>query len=656
MIGKILAWSVQKILRHSLAVVLLFIPLTGGALWYTLENLKLKTDYTDLISDDLPFHARWVEYKEEFPQVTDTLVIVFEGLSPAENLQIAAQFKEKLSQNKELFSHVFNLSSPGESQAFLEVRPKLDYSELLPGEKPISYLKTELEELEIQHTGLNVSLTGAAALAYEEMQNIAKSIGWASALSILVTALIFGMALGSFRITFMTMIGLVVGLVFTGAFAALSIGYLNMISIAFAVLFIGLGLDYSLHLFLRYRELRADGISHRPAMIESIQEVGQSLWLCAITTCAGFYAFIPTSYKGVAELGIISGTGMFINFFIQVTLLPALINLWPHKEMKALKPNPIGQWLNKKVLSYFKFIRWGTLVVGLISLFFTLQLRFDPNPLSLQDPTTEALQTFEKLMKDSERSPWTIKVLENDFEKAQKLVAELEKKPEVSEVMWLGGFPYPPEYLPDEIKQRFVNEKGVYRIEVFPKENMNDVDAMRRFANAVLPLAPQATDDPVTIPLTADAVVQALIEAGLLALLFTLIILLFSLRSFRDSLLALTPLILGGLITLMILELSGQNLNFANIIVLPLLLGIAMDSGIHVITKYRKSARENPIAGSTSRALFFSALVNVTSFGTLAFAEHRGMSSMGVLLSVGLALMLLCTFVILPAFLKTAKS
>lgn len=656
MIGKILAWSVQKILRHSLAVVLLFIPLTGGALWYTLENLKLKTDYTDLISDDLPFHARWVEYKEEFPQVTDTLVIVFEGLSPAENLQIAAQFKEKLSQNKELFSHVFNLSSPGESQAFLEVRPKLDYSELLPGEKPISYLKTELEELEIQHTGLNVSLTGAAALAYEEMQNIAKSIGWASALSILVTALIFGMALGSFRITFMTMIGLVVGLVFTGAFAALSIGYLNMISIAFAVLFIGLGLDYSLHLFLRYRELRADGISHRPAMIESIQEVGQSLWLCAITTCAGFYAFIPTSYKGVAELGIISGTGMFINFFIQVTLLPALINLWPHKEMKALKPNPIGQWLNKKVLSYFKFIRWGTLVVGLISLFFTLQLRFDPNPLSLQDPTTEALQTFEKLMKDSERSPWTIKILENDFEKAQKLVAELEKKPEVSEVMWLGGFPYPPEYLPDEIKQRFVNEKGVYRIEVFPKENMNDVDAMRRFANAVLPLAPQATDDPVTIPLTADAVVQALIEAGLLALLFTLIILLFSLRSFRDSLLALTPLILGGLITLMILELSGQNLNFANIIVLPLLLGIAMDSGIHVITKYRKSARENPIAGSTSRALFFSALVNVTSFGTLAFAEHRGMSSMGVLLSVGLALMLLCTFVILPAFLKTAKS
>jgi predicted RND superfamily exporter protein len=114
----------------------------------------------------------------------------------------------------------------------------------------------------------------------------------------------------------------------------------------------------------------------------------------------------------------------------------------------------------------------------------------------------------------------------------------------------------------------------------------------------------------------------------------------------------MTPLVLGGLLTIIVMKFTGQDFNFANIVVLPLLLGIAMDSGIHVIHRYRLSSEENPIAGSTSRAMFFSALVNISSFGTLALAAHRGMSSMGVLLSLGLAFMLICTFVVLPALIR----
>jgi predicted RND superfamily exporter protein len=454
------------------------------------------------------------------------------------------------------------------------------------------------------------------------------------------------------------MLGLGVGLLFTAAFAAVAIGYLNMISIAFAVLFIGLGLDYSLHLFLRYREFFASGMKHDEALVKAVSQVGQSLWLCAITTCAGFYAFVPTDYKGVAQLGIISGTGMFINFFIQISLLPALVHLFPHQpgSLKPFAPSRMGAWFSRQIQVHSLKIRWASLAIAIFGIWAATQMRFDPNPLSLQDPNTQALKTFERLMGDEGRSPWTAKVVERDRQKAEQMVSKLQTLPEVSQVLWAGGFGAPEEHLPKDLLERFKNSDGDYRIEIFAKENLNDLAAMRKFKDAILPVAPNATDDPVTIPLTADAVVEAFVQAGVLALLLTFLVILWSLANLRDSLLAMTPLVLGGLMTVIVMWLWGEDFNFANIVVLPLLLGIAMDSGIHVIHRFRLSSDENPIAGSTSRAMFFSALVNISSFGTLALAAHRGMSSMGILLSIGLAFMLTCTFVVLPAMLNSSEA
>jgi predicted RND superfamily exporter protein len=654
LVGRSLVRWVSWVQKRALLVVLAFVPLTAATTYYVVNHLKLETDYADLISDDLDFHARWVEYKTQFPNVTDTLWVVIEGGSATQNHQRAADLIERAQANKNLFPYAYNLTQSDDPRGFLELRPDLNFNDLLPGEASLQWLQREMRNIEAAYPGAQVAMTGAAALAYEEMQNIARAVGVAGVLSFLITAILLWMGLGSIRMAFITMMGLVVGLVFTGAFAAVSIGYLNMISIAFAVLFIGLGLDYSLHLFLRYREFLTSGASHDEALKKAVSQVGQSLWLCAITTCAGFYAFVPTDYKGVAQLGIISGTGMFINFFIQISLLPALVHLFPHRpgSLKPFAPSRVGAWFTHKIQQHAFRIRWASLAVGVLGIWAATHMQFDPNPLSLQDPNTQALKTYEKLMNESDRSPWTAKILEGDRARAEKIASELQKLPEVAQVLWAGSLGAPEQYLPKEVLERFKNSEGTYRLEVFAKENLNDLNAMRRFKDAILPIAPNATDDPVTIPLTADAVVEAFAEAGVLALVLTFLVIFWSLAKLRDTVFAMTPLVLGGLLTIIVMKFTGQDFNFANIVVLPLLLGIAMDSGIHVIHRYRLSSEENPIAGSTSRAMFFSALVNISSFGTLALAAHRGMSSMGVLLSLGLAFMLICTFVVLPALIR----
>ena len=122
---------------------------------------------------------------------------------------------------------------------------------------------------------------------------------------------------------------LLVGLACTAGFATAAIGSLNLISVAFAVLYIGLGVDYAIHLSLRYRELVRLGAAHGEALDTAAADTGASLVLCAATTGLAFYAFVPTEFAGVSELGIISGTGMFVSLAATLTVLPALLTLMP---------------------------------------------------------------------------------------------------------------------------------------------------------------------------------------------------------------------------------------------------------------------------------------------------------------------------------------
>ena len=204
--------------------------------------------------------------------------------------------------------------------------------------------------------------------------------------------------------------------------------------------------------------------------------------------------------------------------------------------------------------------------------------------------------------------------------------------------------------LPDEIKQEWITPDGRARIQIFPKDGTPDNASLRRFTSAVLAVAPDATGTPVNIQASADAVTHAFAIAGAIAVAAISVLLLAVLRRVRDVALVLTPLALAGLVTLATATLLGMPLNFANIITLPLLLGIGVAFDIYFVMRWRAGAGDL-LRSSTARAILFSALTTGTAFGSLALSNHPGTSQMGKLLTLALAFTLLSTFIVLPALM-----
>jgi hypothetical protein len=192
--------------------------------------------------------------------------------------------------------------------------------------------------------------------------------------------------------------------------------------------------------------------------------------------------------------------------------------------------------------------------------------------------------------------------------------------------------------LPPALRQQWVTSDGRARIEVAPKGNTDDTEVLRSFARAVVTVYPNATGGPISILESSHTIVRAFFEAGLYALVSIAVLLWIVLRRFGDVLLTLVPLLLAGVVTLEICVLIGMPLNFANIIALPLLLGVGVAFKIYYIMAWR-SGRTDLLQSSLTRAVIWSALTTATAFGSLWLSQHPGTSSMGKLL----ALSLLCT-------------
>ena len=209
--------------------------------------------------------------------------------------------------------------------------------------------------------------------------------------------------------------------------------------------------------------------------------------------------------------------------------------------------------------------------------------------------------------------------------------------------------------LPGSLKQLWVTSDGRARVEVAPKGDTNDTEVLRSFARAVLAVYPNATGGPISILESSCTVVRAFLEAGFYALVSIAILLWIVLRRFGDVLLTLVPLLLAGVVTLEICVLIGMPLNFANIIALPLLLGVGVAFKIYYITAWR-SGRTNLLQSSLTRAVIWSALTTATAFGSLWLSQHPGTSSMGKLLALSLVCTLAAAVLFQPALMGKPRS
>lgn len=649
-------------------------------------------------------------------------------------------------------------SSP---RKFIELVPVLDYSRLQPASAPIAAIREAIQKVRQQgFADVHMRLTGRVALEHEEIGMAFRGALLAFGVALVVSALLLLIALHSLRLVLATVLTLLFGLTLTAAFAALAVQKLNLISMAFAVLYVGLGLDYALYLAMRYRELRQGGMPHREATPQAAEDVGAFLFVCAATTALGFLAFVPTSFTGIAGLGLISGAGMFISLIASLTLMPALLTVIPPSAMQASVSHRYTDKLLELPYRHADRIWKGMAALLLVALCFTPFARFDFDPLHLRDPDSESVKAFRDLLADPNLPVLTASAIVADAAAASALAAELRAVPEVRQVLTLADLvprdqaeklamledlaltlgpalstghewqviarpedaatldrlqiamqqaakqwqgdkaraaarlasalddlqtgakpaeavallrsnlldglgaqisqlrnallarPVTANDLPAWLRARWLSNDGHQRVEVQPRDTLDDNAAVQDFVTAVRRVAPDISGPPVGMLEAGRAVVQSFQQAFLYSLAAISLLLLLLLRSFRDTLLVLLPLFAAGILTMAASVITRTPFNFANVIALPLLLGVGVDYGVYLVQQARRlPPGANLLKISATRAVLFGALVTMANFGNLMLAGHPGMVSMGFLLTIGLGVILLCTLVLLPSLI-----
>jgi uncharacterized protein len=645
----------------------------------------------------------------------------------------------------------------------IDIYPVLDFGALQPGHSATEAVRKTAADAHLNSDyDATVRITGPIPLADAQFATLQQGLWLNSLITAMIVLIVLYLALQSVRIVLAVVVTIFVGLVTTAALGLLLVGAFNPISVAFAMLFVGLGADFAIQFSVRYRAQRYELHALNPSLVDGARYVGAPLTLAALAAAAGFFSFVPTDYRGVAELGLIAGVGMIVAYVASFTLLPVLLSLFKAPP----EPRPMGYsamaGADRFMHRHRTAIVAATSIVVLAALPSLVWLRFNFDPNSLQVPNVEAVTTLKELSGDPRLAFDTADVLTpaadagaaakrlsalpevastrnlDSFipsdqprklatirQAAAALDPALQAKPAakstdgddvaalkgdvkaLQEVAGEGSGPgadaakrlakdldalangspqlrqqaqavfiaplqislrllaaslHPQTVtradLPSDLVRQWTAPNGLVRTEIVPKGNTNDTATVRRFAQAVLSVEPNATGQAIEIYEWGNTVTTAFIKAGVLAICSIAILLWLVLQRIRDVLLTLIPLLVAGAATLEICALSGFALNYANIIALPALLGVGVAFKIYYVTAWRRG-EYNFLESSLTRAVFFSALMTATAFGSLWFSAHPGISSMGKLLALSLACTLASAALFQPALMgppRTAKA
>ncbi|MDB5923892.1 MAG: hopanoid biosynthesis-associated transporter HpnN [Betaproteobacteria bacterium] len=330
---------------------------------------------------------------------------------------------------------------PRELRRFVLVHPVLDYGSLEPGERATHTIRQTAADAGLTPAnGARVRLTGQVPLADEEFATLKEGLLLSATVTVVLVALLLWLALRSGRIIAAILISLFAGLVLTAGLGLALVGAFNPISIAFGVLFVGLGVDFGIQLSMSYRSQRFAHADLHEALREAGARVGGPLALAATSTALGFLAFLPTAYRGVAELGLIAGSGMLIAFAASTTLLPALLRvLKPPGEPASVGFAALAS-LERLVRVHHRRIVASCVLITIAGAAVLPQLRFDFNLLNLRSHKVESVATLLDLARDPQTTPNTIDVLAPDLDAADALARKLSDLPEVAQTLTLSSF------------------------------------------------------------------------------------------------------------------------------------------------------------------------------------------------------------------------
>jgi hopanoid biosynthesis associated RND transporter like protein HpnN len=644
-------------------------------------------------------------------------------------------------------------------------------------QQSVQRLRQLVAETRLEVPGMNVGVTGEPVLDFDEMQQSQRDTTTASIVSLVICAMIFIYGYNETGRPIKATICLVVGLAYTFAFATLVIGHLNILTITFLPMLIGLAIDFGVHLITRYEEELRHGKSEEAAMMKAMVFTGQGIFTGAFTTAGAFLAMGFTNFKGIQEMGIISGGGLLICLIPMMTLLPVLLMRGRQNAIDQLvgeEPKARARlenlWLDRPIL----VVCITAVLCGLAA----TQLRkvyFDYNLLHMQSAGLPAVKFEEKLINSAGKSVLFAAVIATNLDEAVRLeqqitnlpsvakkdgvvsmadylsgnqtgklqlIGEIKQElstihfaepdlqpvdiPELSRTLYsFAGYlgmaldsigtnepalaaqleslrnsvqslrkqmlsgsdaavdeharklaefqqalfddmretftalrnqdnsaPLRPEDLPKSLHDRFIGVTGKYLLQVYPEKDVWQRENQKEFIEQLRTIDPNVTGTPVQLLEYTELLKKSYEQAALYSLGAIVILVMFHFRSLTSVVIALTPVAIGSIWLGGIMGFFGIPLNPANIMTLPLVLGIGVTNGIHILNRFAEEQHASILARSTGKAVFVSGLTAIAGFGSLVLAKHQGIRSLGYVMATGVTTCMIAGLTFLPALLN----
>ncbi|MEK9817936.1 MAG: MMPL family transporter [Pseudomonadales bacterium] len=664
-----------------------------------------------------------------------------------------------LSSGLDMFEH----ESPGDFSAFYPlVDPdQTSFTELivvqgiqkldqpLPNAEIVASLESLIAPF-VKAGKVEIALTGEVVLAHEEIGAALSGIEIAGLLSLILLLLILGLGLRSWPLITIIFVKLLLGTSLTLGLATMIVGSFNTLSMLFVVMFFGLGIDFSVHYVLR---AMAEGRIDRASLSHAFRDTSPALALCTVTSAIAFLSFVPTSYRGLAELGLISACGMVIALLLTLFFIPSACLYWtqrqqPRHPARSQQGAKTGFWPTQVIAQ-------GILIGAPLLLALSMAMNFNYSVLSMRDADSPAMRALVKLQEAGLGTDYSIQLLAGNTEEADRLRHLLEQKATVASVTtpgdlvpsegeakagvladletkyldieilaptqsdpsetqaanqmvkdyvsesllgldqdeaaplvrllsviaqyeqlpsqraaleqtfrarlegelakllaMLGARPPSLESLPSTFRSRLISPHDEHLLTISPTIALTDRTRSDRFVADVRSVRAEAAGRTMVEWGIGQVVVDAFAQAIVTTLFIVLLLLFLYFRRLTPVLLVMMPIGLTMIYTLGIAQTMGLSLNMANILMIPLVIGLGVDTGIHLVHRY-----ENPSTSrateATHRAVIISGLTTCGTFFSLSFSPHGGAASIGLLLTLAISMLLIISLSVLPFLLKS---
>lgn len=635
----------------------------------------------------------------------------------------------------------------------------------------VERLRELVRVTQMEVPGVNVGITGESVLDFDEMNQSRSDSTVATIVSLVICALLFIVAYRETGRPIKATVCLVIGLAYTMGYATWVVGHLNILTVTFLPMLIGLAIDFGIHLITRYEEELRRGRTVREALEKAMVNTGLGIFTGCFTTAGAFFAMGLTNFRGIQEMGLITGGGLLVCLVPMMTLLPVLL-MRGHQNQMDQHTAPIDRRARIERLWLERPVWVMAITLALCALSFTQfgRVYFDYNLLNMQAKGLPAVEFERKLIDGASKSVLFGAVVANSPREAVQLENQITNLPAVSSVDSMSRYlaedqtaklalvrqikeeltpicfdetdernvplpellqtleinqsywswaaravekegdaklaqelnslrdsigellrrirlgdaerdsikltafqkalfadirqtfealktqddraPLRAEDLPESLRTRFIGRSGKQLLQVYPKEDIWQRDKQKEFIEQIRKLDPNVTGTPVQLYEYTRLLKDSYEEAAWYALGAIALLVLVHFRQVSSVILALLPVGIGTTWMVGLMGLMGVPFNPANIMTLPLVIGIGVTNGVHILNRFAEEKNPGILAKSTGKAVLVSGLTTIAGFGSLIPAKHQGIASLGIVMSVGVATCMVAALTFLPALLN----